>query len=84
MNWIGEDHVKQNKPDWERWIPHVLSYVESRPPQKPEWHECKMKCLGVPLSYFKRGGIRNSNIGSEFDQSTLYAYMKIFQWNPFV
>jgi hypothetical protein len=32
----------------------------------------------------KGGGLRNSNRGDKYDQSTLYACMEIPQWSPFL
>jgi hypothetical protein len=48
----GNHHVKQNKTDWERQIPHILSYVESRPGgEKNEWYLCKTRdCLRMGTS----------------------------------
>jgi hypothetical protein len=41
-------------------------------------------CPAVKIIFKGRRGIRKSNQGGEFDQSTLYTSMEISQWNSFV
>jgi hypothetical protein len=45
MDGIGLHRVKWNKPEWERQILLVLSYVKSTLKKKKEWNECKIEGL---------------------------------------
>jgi hypothetical protein len=77
MDGTGDHHVKQNKPDSERQIPHVFSNMWNLDLKKMTWMQ-KGDCLGrKPLREDRVGGRRGW-----YDHNIFYAHMKTAWWNP--
>jgi hypothetical protein len=72
MNGTRDHQVKSNKPDWERQISHVVSFVCNLV-LKIEWQEYKSGCVWGWVPVESRGKEERGQYG----QSTLYTCMKI-------
>jgi hypothetical protein len=70
-------HGKQNKPDLERQISHVFSYMWNLYLNK--WHGCKRGRVEVGREQQEAGECKERVMAGEYNQSTLYPCMQILQ-----
>jgi hypothetical protein len=79
MEGTRDDHLKQNKPNWERQILHVLSHMQSLILEN-NWQECKTVSLWRwdPVGKEREKG---KGEGRWIYGSTLYTCMKTDQGN---